>query len=99
MSVSETSNLFSTKEIKKENLNDIYFDPSFLKLDLEKLRIFLNVLEEHEQNCEREERYQEAAITRDKIKLLKDVEEIKILSDLENLQTEQVSDIVNLINS
>jgi len=69
---------------------EIYFDPNFLKIDLEKLRIFITVLEEHEQNCERDEKFPEAAITRDKIKLLRDVEEITILNDLENLQQQQV---------
>lgn len=68
-----------------------YFDPDLLNLDLERIRIFINILEEHEENCERDEKFPEAALTRSKIKLLKDVEEVKILTDLNKFQDEQVS--------
>lgn len=88
--VSFNKTTLSTRSVVNDDHPEIYFDPDFLLLDLERIRIFISVLEEYEEACEREENYPEAAITRDKIKLLRDVEEIKILSDLNKLQEDQV---------
>lgn len=80
----------------KDNANDqfqnnINFDENLLNLDLNKLRLFISVLEEHEYDCEKKEKFSEASLSRDKIKLLKEVEEIKIVRDLDKLQNNQVS--------
>jgi hypothetical protein len=80
---------FQSGENKKDK-NKHYFDEDLLLLDLERIRIFISILEEHEINCEKEERFPEASITRDKIKLLRDVEEIKIFNDLNKYHTQQV---------
>lgn len=80
---------FQSKESKDRTKH--YFDDDLLLLDLERIRIFISVLEEHEENCEKEERFPEASITRDKIKLLRDVEEIKIFNDLNKYHSQQVS--------
>lgn len=87
----------SKQQIKsKDNPNDqfqnvINFDENLLNLDLNKLRLFISVLEEHEYDCEKKEKFPEASLSRDKIKLLKEVEEIKIVRDLDKLQNNQVS--------
>jgi|JI10StandDraft_1071094.scaffolds.fasta_scaffold195405_3 hypothetical protein len=87
----------SKQQIKsKDSPNDqfqnvINFDENLLNLDLNKLRLFISVLEEHEYDCEKKEKFPEASLSRDKIKLLKEVEEIKIVRDLDKLQNNQVS--------
>jgi hypothetical protein len=90
---------FTTTFYNKDNKDKTkhYFDEDLLLLDLERIRIFISVLEEHEENCEKEERFPEASITRDKIKLLRDVEEIKIFNDLSNYHSQQVSQIFFIV--
>ena len=86
--VNESMNASMMSSVKEKKQH--YFDDELLNLDLERIRIFIGVLEEHEENCEREERFPEAATTRDKIKLLRDVEEFKIFNDLNKYHSQQV---------
>lgn len=81
----------SKENVNDQILNNISFDENLLNLDLNKLRIFISVLEEHEFDCEKKEKFPEASLSRDKIKLLREIEEIKIIKDLDKLQTNQVS--------
>lgn len=94
MSFDKNSALAKTMENSPLVKEKHYFDQELLNLDLERIRIFISILEEHEANCEKDERFPEAAITRDKIKVLRDVEEIKILSDLNKFQSDQVSALI-----
>ena len=74
-----------------QTLSLLPFDKDLLDLDLNKIRTFISVLEEHENICDKNEKYPEAAKCRDKVKVLKRIEEEKILRDLREMQSAEVS--------
>lgn len=87
-SFDKTNDATSVKNSK--DIKTLPFNKSLLDLDLNKLRVFISVLEEHEMLCDKEEKYPEAAICRDKVKVLKTIEEEKILRDLKEMHSIEV---------
>lgn len=75
------------------DMQPLNFDIDLLDLELDKIRLFISILEEHELKCEKDERFPEAGNARNKINLLKEVEEAKIIRDLKEMQNEQLIDI------
>lgn len=76
-----------------DETNQLPFDKELLQLELDKIRLFIDILTEHEEKCEKDERFPEAAVARMKINLLKQIEEAKILADLKEMQNDQLQKV------
>lgn len=62
----------------------------FNDLDLNRVREFINILEEHQFNCEKSKKFVDAEIAKQKITQLKQVEKEKILSDMKFRHNEEL---------
>ena len=68
----------SNLEASEDSLEGFTFPKEFLKLDLEKIRIFIEILEEHYQSCVKNENISLAKSLKQRIILLKKLEKEKM---------------------
>ena len=76
--ISSTGEDLSNIEASEETMKSYSYPKEFLKLDLEKIREFIEILEEHYQSCLEEEKITLAKATKQRIILLKRLEKEKM---------------------
>lgn len=62
----------------------------FTDMDINRIRDFINILEEHQVSCEKQRHFVEAEIAKQKVKQLKKVEKDKLLADLSITHSEEL---------
>lgn len=72
----------------KPKTNEI---PEFNDMDIARIREFIQILEEHQMKCEKEKKFVDAEIAKQKVSQLKQVEKEKILNDIRFNHEEELS--------
>ena len=85
-------------DANEESLSSYTYPKEFLKLDLEKIREFIDILEEHYQNLIEKEKISEAKLVKQRLNLLKNLEKEKMKKEAKIIysnQRELVQDKMN----
>ena len=88
----------SQLDTNEESLSSYAYPKEFLKLDLEKIREFIDILEEHYQNLIEKEKISEAKLVKQRLNLLKNIEKEKMKKEAKIIysnQRELVQDKMN----
>ena len=80
---------FKQLNANEESLSSYTYPKEFLKLDLEKIREFIDILEEHYENLVEKEKISEAKLVKQRLILLKNIEKEKMKKEANIIYTNQ----------
>lgn len=68
--------------VSQNSINSNKYTAEYNEMDLQRIKEFIAILEEHQMKCEKEKKFVDAEIAKQKVAQLKQVEKEKILNDL-----------------